>query len=127
MAALLGAFAALYTAGALVTYWHLTPDGASASFFPPAGLTLAALLLAPRRTWRVWLATIAVTEIAIDLARGQTAFQAFGYAGSNVVEPLIGAALMLAMVRRAPRTERSMLVAYVACAVVAGPCVGGMI
>src|SRR5690349_20860228 len=100
MAALLAAFAALYTAGALATYWYLTPDGASASFFPPAGLTLATLLLAPRKTWPLWLATIAVTEIAVDLGRGQTAFQAFGYAGANVVEPWIGATLMIATARR---------------------------
>ena len=60
---------ALYAVGVLLTFWYLTPDGASASFFPPAGLTLAALLLAPRRTWPWWLATIALIEIAIDLAR----------------------------------------------------------
>jgi signal transduction histidine kinase len=126
-AALLAAFAALYTVGALLTYWYLTPEGASASFFPPAGLTLAALLLAPRRTWPLWLATIAVTEITIDLARHTTAFQAFGFATANVVEPLIGATLMIALARRMPRTERNLLVGYVTCAVLAGPCVGGMI
>jgi signal transduction histidine kinase len=127
MAALLAAFAALYTAGALITYWYLTPDGASASFFPPAGLTLAALLLAPRRTWPLWLGTIAVTEITIDLTRHSTALMAFGFAVANVVEPLIGATLMRASARNRPRTERQMLVAYVICAVVAGPCVGGLI
>jgi signal transduction histidine kinase len=111
----------------LLSYWYLTPDGASASFFPPAGLTLATLLLAPRKTWPLWLATVAVTEITIDLARDSTAFMAFGYAVANVVEPLIGATLMLALARRAPQTERRMLWTYVACAVVAGPCVGGMI
>jgi signal transduction histidine kinase len=125
-AALLGAFAALYTVGALLTYWYLTPEGAF-SFFPPAGLTLATLLLAPRKTWPVWLATIAVTEITIDLARGGTAPMAFGWALANVAEPVVGATLMLALVRRAPHTERRMLWTYVACAVVAGPCVGGLI
>ena len=55
MAAMVAAFAALYTAGALVTYWYLTLSGASASFFPPAGLTLAVLMITPRRTWPVWL------------------------------------------------------------------------
>ena len=126
-AALLGAFAALYTVGALLTYWYLTPDGASASFFPPAGLTLAVLLLAPRKTWPLWLATVVLTEVTIDLARDNTVFMAFGYAFANVVEPLIGATLMIAMVRRSPHTERRMLWTYVACGVVAGPSVGGMI
>jgi signal transduction histidine kinase len=127
MAALLAAFAALYATGALLTFWYLTPDGASASFFPPAGLTVAALLLAPRKTWPWWLATIALTEITIDLARDTSAFMAIGYAATNIIEPLIGATLMIAMARRPPRTERRMLWAYVACAVVAGPAVGGMI
>lgn len=128
LAAMLAAFAALYTAGALVAYWYLTPEGASASFFPPAGLTLAALLLAPRKTWPLWLGTIAITEVTIDLARHNTAFMAFGFATANVVEPLIGASLMTTMTRRRrPRTERGMLVSYVACAVIAGPFVGGMI
>jgi signal transduction histidine kinase len=127
MAALLAAFAALYAAGALLTYWYLTPDGASASFFPPAGLTLATLLLAPRRTWPLWLATVAVTEITIDLARWSSVSMATGWAVANVVEPLIGATLMIAIARRGVRSERGMLWSYVACAVVAGPCVGGMI
>ncbi len=52
---------------------------------------------------------------------------ASGYAFANVIEPLIGATLMLALVRRTPHTERRMLWTYVGCAVVAGPCVGAMI
>jgi len=91
MVALVAAFAALYTAGALATYWYLTPPGASASFFPPAGLTVATLLITPRKTWPLWLGTVAVTEITIDLARHSTAFMSLGFATANVVEPLIGA------------------------------------
>jgi signal transduction histidine kinase len=127
MVAMVAAFAALYTVGALVTYWYLTPSGASASFFPPAGLTLATLLITRRRTWPVWLATIAVTEITIDLFRHNTVFMALGFATANVVEPLIGASLLIWMRRRGPGTETRALVTYVACAVVAGPCIGGLI
>jgi len=127
MVALVAAFAALYTVGALVTFWYLTPTGASASFFPPAGLTLAVLLIAPRRTWPVWLATIAVTEITIDLSRHNSVFMAIGFATANVVEPLIGASLLVWIRRRGPGTETRALVTYVACAVVAGPFVGGLI
>jgi signal transduction histidine kinase len=128
MVAMVAAFAALYTAGALVTYWYLTPSGASASFFPPAGLTLAVLMITPRRTWPVWLATVAVTEITIDLLRHSTVFMSFGFATANVVEPLIGASLLIwTLRRRGPGTERQALVTYVGCAVIAGPCVGGLI
>ena len=73
MVALVAAFAALYTAGALVTYWYLTPPGASASFFPPAGLTLAiAADHAPADVAAV-AGDVAVTEITIDLAPAQHA------------------------------------------------------
>jgi len=127
MVAMVAAFAALYTAGALVTYWYLTPAGASASFFPPAGLTLAVLLIAPRRTWPVWLATVAATEITIDLFRHSSVFMSVGFATANVVEPLIGASIVALLVRRGFVTELRALVAYVVGAVVAGPCVGGLI
>jgi len=125
---MVAAFVALYTAGALVTFWYLTPPGASASFFPPAGLTLATLIIAPRRTWPLWLATIAVTEVSIDLLRHTGVFMSLGFAIANVVEPLIGASLLIWILRRrGPGTERQALVTYVACAVIVGPCVGGLI
>ena len=128
MVALVAAFAALYTAGALVTFWYLTPSGASASFFPPAGLTLAVLMITQRRTWPVWLTTIAVTEITIDLFRHSSVFQSVGFATANVVEPLVGASLVIWLVRRhGPGTERRALINYVTGAVVVGPCVGGLI
>src|SRR5258705_6638521 len=107
MVAMVAAFAALYTAGALFTFWYLTASGASASFFPPAGLTLAVLMITPRRTWPVWLATVAVTEITIDLFLRTSVFQSVGFATANVVEPLIGASLVIWLVRRhRPGTER---------------------
>jgi integral membrane sensor domain MASE1 len=54
------------------------------AFFPPAGLTVAVLLLTPRRRWPLWLAAVAVAEIWIDLAHGQTVFMAAGFGGLHI-------------------------------------------
>ena len=87
--------AASTSLGALLTFWYFSAPETGVAFFPPAGLTLAVLLLTPRRSWPLWLAAVAVAEIWIDLAHGQTIFMAAGFATANVAEPLIGASLFL--------------------------------
>ncbi len=116
----------LYALGAQLPFWFLSSPAAGAAFFPSAGLTLAALVLTPRRTWPLWLAAVAVAEVAVDLAHGQTVPMAFGFAAANVVEPLVGAGILLACTPRA-RNLRDRLVLFVAFAVVVGPMVGGAI
>ena len=68
----------IYALGALLTFWYFSAPESGVAFFPPAGLTLATLLLTPRRTWPLWLTAVAVAEIWIDLAHGQTLFMAVG-------------------------------------------------
>src|SRR4051812_19953247 len=46
-----GGLSGLYALGALLPFWYLKAPDAGAAFFPPAGLTVAALALTPRRTW----------------------------------------------------------------------------
>jgi signal transduction histidine kinase len=94
-------------------------------FFPPAGLTLAALLLTRRRTWPLWLTAVAIAEISVDLAHHQTIFMALGFATANVVEPLLGAHLLTTKCRGVG--PRRYLVGFVAFAVVVGPCLGGLV
>src|SRR5688572_8659213 len=55
--------AGLYALGALLPFWYLNAPEAGAAFFPPAGITVATLALTPRRTWPLWLAVIAATEL----------------------------------------------------------------
>jgi integral membrane sensor domain MASE1 len=88
--------AGLYVAGALVTFWYFNAPESGVAFFPPAGLTVATLLITPRRTWPFWLVAFAIAEISVDLVHGQTVFMAVGFAGANIVEPLVGARLFLA-------------------------------
>jgi signal transduction histidine kinase len=117
----------IYALGALLTFWYFSAPETGVAFFPPAGLTLATLLLTRRRTWPLWLAAFAVAEIWIDLAHGQTLFMAVGFATANVVEPLIGASLFLVGMKRQGSAPRRDLLRYIVCAVVIGPIVGATI
>ena len=113
--------AASTRSGALLTFWYFSAPETGVAFFPPAGLTLATLLLTPRRTWPLWLAAVAVAEIWIDLAHGQTLFMAVGFATANVAEPLVGASLFLIGMKRQGIAPRRDLARYVVCAVAVGP------
>jgi len=115
-----------YALGALLPFWYLTSPAAGAAFFPPAGLALAVLVLSSRRTWPLWLAVVATAEIVVDLTHGQTFGMAVGFAAANVAEPLIGAALLIAAIRRV-RSLRHHLTVFVVCAVVVGPVAGALI
>jgi integral membrane sensor domain MASE1 len=127
MPALAVVIGGIYALGALLTFWYLSAPETGVAFFPPAGLTLAALLMTPRRSWPLWLAAVAVAEIWIDLAHGQTIPMASGFAAANVAEPLIGASLFLIFMKRQGTAPRRDLVRYIVCAVAIGPFIGGMI
>jgi len=117
----------LYAFGAVLTYHYLSAPGAGASFFPPAGVTLAALLATPRRTWWIWLLAAGIAELTVDLAHGQTLLLAFGFVIANVVEPIVGASAVR-MATSSPRTrQRAYLFAYILYGVFLGPLVGGLI
>jgi signal transduction histidine kinase len=125
------AIGGLYALGALLPFWYLQAPAAGAPFFPPAGITVAALLLTRRQTWWLWLLAVGIAEISVDLGHHQTIFMALGFATANVVEPLVGASLMIYVSRRRRAAARAgwrgLVVAFVVCAVVAGPFVGGAI
>ncbi len=116
----------LYALGALLPFWYLTSPEAGAAFFAPAGITVSVLLLSPRRTWPLWLAVVAVAEMAVDLTHGQSVGMAIGFAAANVVEPLVGATTLTWAMRRL-RPIRRQLLAYVLSAVALGPVAGAVI
>jgi len=117
----------LYALGALCTFWFFQDPSEGAAFFPPAGLTVAALLLAPSRWWPWLLGAVAVAEIAVDLSQHQSMAMATGFAIANIAEPLVGAAVLIAVARRRRRTRREYLVEFVVCAAVLGPLIGALI
>ena len=116
-----------YLAGALLS-WRIFSAGQYPAFFPPAGLTVGAMLVTARRHWPIVVAMIVVIEGVIDVWHGVGAGAAAGYALANAVEPVVGASLVLAWCGRPPDLrQRVDLAKFVAGAVVAGPLIGAVI
>lgn len=120
--------AAAHAAGTVVVYQfnHLTSAGEE--FFPAAGVTVAVLLLVPRRWWPVALVATFASELAADMILGEVAGTAIGSALANTAEPVLGAALVLYAAGGCPQLSRRRdLVAFVLGAAVAGPALGALI
>jgi signal transduction histidine kinase len=115
-----------YAAGALVGIELVKNPAMGTAFFPSAGVTLAALLLLPRRAWPAILVAVAIAEISVDLWQHQTVAMAFGFALANTLEPFVGASLtrMGPHRRRPTRLGFARLVLFGA---VVGPIVGATI
>ena len=115
-----------YVAGAELS-WHSFSSGAAFGF-PPAGITLAALLLSARRRWPVIIAAIVIGEMAVDLQHHLPALVALGSSAANAIGPLVGAICVLRFCRGRPDlAARADLLKFVLGAVVIGPLVSGLI
>jgi integral membrane sensor domain MASE1 len=122
---------ALVAAGYVVGYklaqeWFSAANQ-GASFFPPAGVTLAALVLTGRRQWPIVLAAAAAAEITLDTLNGVGVVPALGYALANTAEPLVGALLLTTMLVAVDLSRTRHLIAFVGSAVITAPIVGGVI
>ena len=118
----------VYAIGAQLSWSVFGAGNLGPVFFPPAGITIAALVLLPRRWWAAVLAACAVAEVAIDTVHGLPVAVALGFAAANVVEPLVSATLLGRVGARRPRLETlSGLVRFAGCAVILGPIVGATI
>ena len=120
--------AALYALGALLPFWYLASPEAGVAFFPPAGLTLSFLVLSPRRTWPLWLATVGATEVIVDVTNGQSLRLALGFGAANVLGPYVGA-IGIKTTWAAGRTRklRELLAVYLLYGAAVGPAVGALI
>ncbi|MCV7176369.1 SpoIIE family protein phosphatase [Mycolicibacterium sphagni] len=126
-ASLFGWVAVPYLAGSVLS-WETFGAGIGPAFFPPAGVTVAAMLLTRRALWPVIVAAVVVIELAVDFHYGTGLPTAAGYALANSVEPLIGASLVRAWCNGPPDLrERNDLARFVAGAMVLGPLAGGVI
>ncbi len=125
-AALVAVVALGYAGGSLVSFVLFEAGSLGAVLFPPAGVTLAALLLTPRRQWALVLVTAGLVEAGMDLANGLPAASVPGFVLANTLEPLVGATL----VRRSGPLDlgrRRDLGRFVVGGVVAGPLVGALV
>lgn len=121
-----------YLGGAVLAWKSFGSALGPAFFYPAAGVTVAAMLLMRKSLWPAVVVAIVLGETLIDVYFGNTPWVAVGYSLANVVEPLVGASLVLAWCGGSPDLrERRDLVAFLlgACAVapVAGGLVGGSV
>jgi serine phosphatase RsbU (regulator of sigma subunit)/integral membrane sensor domain MASE1 len=118
--------AVTYVIGAELS-WQSFSSGAAFGF-PPAGVTVAAMLLTDRRRWLAVIAAIVVGELAVDLQHHLTLLVALGSAVANVVEPVVGASLVRRWCGGVPDlTTRGDLLRFLAGAAVLGPIAGGLV
>ena len=116
-----------YGAGAVLS-WEAFGATVGPAFFPPAGITVAALILSRRSLWPVIVVAILAAEFLADLSYGDGAGEIVGYAAGNAIEPLVGAALTLAWCRGVPDLRRRRdLMLFLAAACLAGPFAGGLV
>lgn len=70
----------------------LTPSGQpNSTFWPPNAILLAALLLAPRRTWWTFLLAVLPAHMFAQLQSGVPVWTAVGWFTTNTAEALVGA------------------------------------
>ncbi|MEM9747394.1 MAG: SpoIIE family protein phosphatase [Actinomycetota bacterium] len=99
----------LYVIGVRSAFWIIEQSGLGAVYFPPAGITLAVLVLAPVRRWPVVLAVVGVCELGVDVWMGVPLEDAIGFAAANVVGPAVGATLIGQVLALMERPGRSAL------------------
>lgn len=120
-------------AGLAVLSWESFGSWGGPSFFYPAGGVTAAAMMTSRRTlWPAIAGAVVVAEVLVDTLYGSPLWVSGGFAAANVVEPLIGASLVLAGCRGRPdlRVRRDFAVFLVgACAIapVFGALIGGTV
>lgn len=115
-----------YAAGSQMSYEWFAADGTSASFFPAAGVTMAALFTLDRRWWPSVLVGVGSAEVLIDLTHHLTLTQSLGYAGANLVQPVVAAVVLRRSAGRLDLARVGHLTAFLLGAVVIGPLVGGI-
>jgi serine phosphatase RsbU (regulator of sigma subunit)/anti-sigma regulatory factor (Ser/Thr protein kinase) len=121
-----GAVALTYGVGSLVAFWWFDALGIGPSFYPPAGVTLAALVLLPKRDWVAVIFGAALAEGSIDLWQGLGILTP-GYVLANTVEPLVAATLIRRWIGRPDLRRRRDLMLFLLFGVVIAPIVGGAI
>ena len=100
----LGAFlivGVLYAAGAVLAWRSFGAADIGLSFFPPAGVTLAALVLLAPRHWPAVAAAVLIAEISVDSYFGLGLGVATGYGTAN----LIGAPRRIARLSKPARSS----------------------
>lgn len=115
-----------YLLGARIAFWLIDATDLSAVMFPPAGITVGALLLVERRQWPIVLLAAGMAELVMDLWMDVEMVKTLGFVFANTAEPLVGASLTCGLLAGdvLELTSRRRLWSFIAGAVMVGPAVG---
>lgn len=97
--------AVAYFVGARAGFALTSPHEPAALLWPPNALLLAALLLAPLRTWPVLIAAVLPAHMLAEMSAGVPLSMTILWFVSNVVEALIGAFAIRGYLHRVPRFD----------------------
>lgn len=124
---LFGVVAAAYAVGSQLAFTWFGADGATASFFPSAGVTFAALALVQRRQWSVVLVAAGLAEFGIDLFHDISVVAAFGYTVANLAQPVVGVAVLRRFGDRLNLAEGDSIWQFLVCGPMLAPVFGAAI
>lgn len=132
--ALLAIIALAYALGAESSYQWFGAINIGLAFYPPTGVTIAAVVLLPRRRWPVVLVGATLGELTISLIHGIAPGFAVGYLIANLVEPLLAgsvirrsASVRLNGLRLDRRGPFNVFVAAILTAPIAGGAIGAAV
>jgi len=118
---------AAYAAGSVLSYHLFGASDIGVAYYPPAGVSAAALVLLARRDWPWAVLGFVGAELLVDTAQGYEAWRALGFALGNSLEPLVGASLFLAWNPHVDLRRRRDLARFSLTMLVAGPAVGALV
>lgn len=95
-----------FATGAVLSWESFGSWEGPSFFYPAAGVTAAAMMLSRRGLWPWIAAAVMVAEVLVDTIYGSPLWVSAGFAVANVVEPLVGATLVLAWCGGRPDLSR---------------------
>jgi hypothetical protein len=117
-----------FATGAVLSWESFGSTVGPSFFYPSGGVTAAAMILSRRAHWPTIAAAVIAAELLVDSVYGNPLALSFAFAVSNVVEPIVGASIVLAWCGGRPDLrKRRDFVAFIAGACLAAPLVGGLI
>jgi diguanylate cyclase (GGDEF)-like protein len=119
--------AVVYVVLAQYINWLNDPLQNGASFWPAAGITVAALLLVPTRHWWMVAGAVLVCETGANLVYGLPLLPSVGWGVANALEPLVGAGLVRRAYRHVGDAPLRRLLVFVACAAGVAPAVAAAV
>jgi putative nucleotidyltransferase with HDIG domain len=83
----------------------LSVQHAFSTFWPPAGVFMAVLLISPRRDWPVLIAAAVAGNLCSDLLHGRSLLMTAGFSTANALESVVGAVIVGRLIGSRPKLD----------------------